>query len=249
MAIAAGVALAPGCAILPPPPTLRRVGLRWWRGTRGTVVMLQFLHALFIPTVTATPTQAPTDVPPCMVKTLHASTSQTCVTNFDGRLRCWGENNKQFQGQCKLGIGDTSNHGNTAGSMGRHLPYIDARATNGAPGVAQFSVGGQGGCFVSTPPLNETKCWGQGAHGYNGGQSNGDIGCSPVNMGVALAPLPVPQGCTVLQVMPAESHSCLLCSDRISVYCWGYGFAGALGGSSATRGGTTNWGSSWPATE
>eukprot|EP00756_Hemistasia_phaeocysticola_P037646 Hpha_TRINITY_DN16710_c4_g2::TRINITY_DN16710_c4_g2_i3::g.77968::m.77968 len=74
---------------------------------------------------TASATQAPTvRPPPCTVKTLHASGFQTCVTDYDGMLRCWGMNRQPSgnYGSCYLGIGDSNNRGDTSGSMGHGLP-------------------------------------------------------------------------------------------------------------------------------
>eukprot|EP00756_Hemistasia_phaeocysticola_P062301 Hpha_TRINITY_DN5731_c0_g1::TRINITY_DN5731_c0_g1_i1::g.147582::m.147582 len=194
---------------------------------------------------TATPTQAPTSVSQCLVERLSVSGSRTCVRNIDGRLRCWGNNGAD----CRLGVGDSTNRGDTPGSMGPYLPFIDVKASNGNPGVSTLSVGQHGACAVTTS-LAETKCWGMGTDGYNGGETTAGVGCSPSDMGAALAALAVPAGCTVLQVLPSSAFSCLLCSDRVSVYCWGSGINGALGsGSTMSRGGTVGWGASWPLTD
>eukprot|EP00756_Hemistasia_phaeocysticola_P052525 Hpha_TRINITY_DN27772_c0_g1::TRINITY_DN27772_c0_g1_i1::g.157168::m.157168 len=199
---------------------------------------------------TLMPSQAPTVMPDCGVVSLHASGHVTCVFNFDGRLRCWGENPSTG---CHLGIGDSTNRGDTSGTMGVDLPFLNLTASNGTPGVAQFSVGTSGACFVSTS-LSETKCWGRGDHGFLGGETNASVGCIASDMGAALASLPVPGSCTVVQIVPTAYHGCLLCSDMVSVYCWGQGSLhvgngdnhGALGaGNLADRGGTPNWGSSW----
>eukprot|EP00756_Hemistasia_phaeocysticola_P040797 Hpha_TRINITY_DN16883_c0_g5::TRINITY_DN16883_c0_g5_i1::g.149006::m.149006 len=46
----------------------------------------------------ASETQAPTVRPPfCTVKTLYVTGRQTCVMDWDGMLRCWGEN-EDWQG-------------------------------------------------------------------------------------------------------------------------------------------------------
>eukprot|EP00756_Hemistasia_phaeocysticola_P047681 Hpha_TRINITY_DN2214_c0_g1::TRINITY_DN2214_c0_g1_i1::g.25411::m.25411 len=189
-----------------------------------------------------TPSQAPTVEEWCAVKILHAAGSQTCVRNFDDTLRCWGRNH-----DCRLGIGDNTNRGTIAGTMGKHLPFIDAKASNGDTTISDFTQGNNGACFTT---LNETKCWGNGASGYHGGETKANVGCTLDQMGASLAALPVPFGCSVLQLVMANRVSCLLCNDRISVYCWGDGTYGALGsGNSASRGGTVGWGSSWPKTD
>eukprot|EP00756_Hemistasia_phaeocysticola_P035487 Hpha_TRINITY_DN16588_c2_g2::TRINITY_DN16588_c2_g2_i1::g.133899::m.133899 len=84
-----------------------------WHNTKAPtpslVTLAHFTLSIF-PTASASPsaspTQAPTAVPlACTVKTLHASDAQTCVTHFDGMLRCWGRNGPA----CRLGIGDSIN--------------------------------------------------------------------------------------------------------------------------------------------
>eukprot|EP00756_Hemistasia_phaeocysticola_P001637 Hpha_TRINITY_DN11153_c0_g1::TRINITY_DN11153_c0_g1_i1::g.28241::m.28241 len=214
-------------------------------GTRGRGVMKTLISGmrhhtlhplLFIIMPMAVVSRAPT----CKIKTLHVCAPQTCVTNVDGRMRCWGLN-----ADCRLGIGDFNNRGDTPGSMGGNLPFINT-TSNGISAAPQFYVGSRGGCSVSSS--GETRCWGDDEYGYNGGETTGDI-CSPSDTGAALA-LPVPTSCRVFQVVLAHRHSCLLCSDRLTVYCWGQGTYGALGsGNTANRGGTPNWGSWWPPTD
>eukprot|EP00756_Hemistasia_phaeocysticola_P035484 Hpha_TRINITY_DN16588_c1_g3::TRINITY_DN16588_c1_g3_i1::g.133896::m.133896 len=120
--------------------------------------------ASFLPTVSATVVP-----PPCAVKTLHVSQDQTCIRNFDHGLACWGRNPST---DCRLGLGDSDNRGDTPGSMGSNLPFIKATASSGDPGVALFSVGVTGGCFVLFPTsLAEPKCFGDGRSGYNGGET------------------------------------------------------------------------------
>eukprot|EP00756_Hemistasia_phaeocysticola_P041896 Hpha_TRINITY_DN16940_c5_g1::TRINITY_DN16940_c5_g1_i1::g.56568::m.56568 len=115
-------------------------------------------------------------------------------------LRCWGRNSDQYA-SCFLGVGDFGNRGGTPGSMGHALSYVDVRATNGDAGVQQVSIGCAGGCATSA--LNETKCWGRGDYGNTGGEAKVNVGCLSSDMGTALAFLPVPRGCTVLQVVMA----------------------------------------------
>eukprot|EP00756_Hemistasia_phaeocysticola_P001638 Hpha_TRINITY_DN11153_c0_g1::TRINITY_DN11153_c0_g1_i2::g.28243::m.28243 len=200
-------------------------------GTRGRGVMKTLisgmrhhtLHPLLFIIMPMAVVSQTSPVQLCPIKTLHASAHQTCVTNADGRMRCWGWNK-----DCRLGIRDSNNRGDATGSMGVNLPFIDT-TSNGTSAAPQFYVGSRGGCSVSSS--GETRCWGDDEYGYNGGETTGDI-CSPSDTGAALLPVPTAaqqRPCTVFQVVLAHRHSCLLCSDRLTVYCWGQGEYGALG--------------------
>eukprot|EP00756_Hemistasia_phaeocysticola_P027606 Hpha_TRINITY_DN16126_c1_g2::TRINITY_DN16126_c1_g2_i1::g.8493::m.8493 len=203
-------------------------------------------------------TQAPTGG--CAVRTLHATSGRTCVINFDNTLRCWGQNDAST---CQLGIGDSSNRGDSTGSMGHGLPFVNVSlrpwyATQmswdygaGSIAIPQLSIGGLGGCVMITPTSGdfEVKCWGDGTTGYNGGETTADIGCSTTDVMPSI-PVPVSMSCIAVQIVSTSSHSCLLCDDQDTVYCWGSGTGGALGGSTGAEGtdnlgGTTGWGSAW----
>eukprot|EP00756_Hemistasia_phaeocysticola_P022855 Hpha_TRINITY_DN15860_c5_g1::TRINITY_DN15860_c5_g1_i28::g.190266::m.190266 len=198
-------------------------------------------------------TQSPTVEPPfCTIKTLHASGRTTCVTDFDNKLRCWGANSDPFYGTgtdaltCVLGLETTDNRTDL---MGHGLPYVDVPASNGTAGVGELSIGVINVCAM-TVALNELKCWGHGSWGGTGVAGYAKVGCTAGDMGTNIVSMPIPGGCTVLQFVAAYSHSCLLCSDRVTVYCWGGGSWGSLGsGSSSARGNTANWADTWPATD
>eukprot|EP00756_Hemistasia_phaeocysticola_P035868 Hpha_TRINITY_DN16609_c5_g1::TRINITY_DN16609_c5_g1_i1::g.178667::m.178667 len=118
--------------------TTTRVGFTpTWTTTRRhcLLVYLAFFQVGMCgaPPPTVSPSFSPTQSPKpfCTVKRLHASGSHTCVTDFDGFLRCWGQNDV-----CQLGIGDSDNHGGTPGSMGGNLSFVNVVASNGVAGVA-----------------------------------------------------------------------------------------------------------------
>eukprot|EP00756_Hemistasia_phaeocysticola_P053163 Hpha_TRINITY_DN28584_c0_g1::TRINITY_DN28584_c0_g1_i1::g.18555::m.18555 len=108
----------------------------------------------------------------CTVLNVYANNKQTCVMAMNGAgaaMRCWGQNTNE----CYLGIGDATNRGGVAGTMGSQLPFIDTETSFGASSsrqVQSFSLGYRGGCFRSTA-LGITKCWGSGSNGYNGGET------------------------------------------------------------------------------
>eukprot|EP00756_Hemistasia_phaeocysticola_P025495 Hpha_TRINITY_DN16008_c3_g9::TRINITY_DN16008_c3_g9_i1::g.120528::m.120528 len=195
----------------------------------------------------------------CTVQSVHTAAQFSCVMYSGGRLRCWGENPADTgSSACFLGIGDSTARGIDAATMGAALPFIDAVASDGVTGVQQVSLGYYGVCFLATPTstsITELRCWGTGTTtwnliGYNGGQTGASLGCSPSDMGTNLAPIPVPSGCSVVQIVLTSFNGVILCSDSVTVYVWGTGGAGQLGtGTSANRGGSANWGASWPAVD
>ena len=65
-------------------------------------------------------TLPPVNVGPGLsVKAVAAGAKHTCAIVDDGRLKCWGKNDR---GQ--LGLGDKASHGNALGSMGSALPFV-----------------------------------------------------------------------------------------------------------------------------
>eukprot|EP00756_Hemistasia_phaeocysticola_P049041 Hpha_TRINITY_DN2346_c0_g1::TRINITY_DN2346_c0_g1_i1::g.489::m.489 len=207
---------------------------------------MKVLVALLMQATTASSTASPTVQPLCTVKSVWAGDSHNCILQFDHNMRCFGGNEN---GQ--LGYGDTTNRGVASNQMGPILPYVDIRA-DGVVGVALGSVGERHGCFTTYSGA-KLKCFGMGDSGRLGSGSTTDIGDGPGEMGgepFGLPTIPVPGACTVHQVQAGRRHNCLLCSDHVSIYCWGQNQDGLLGvGDTTNRGDIGGWSSTWTATD
>ncbi len=104
----------------------------------------------------------------------------TCAILDNGSLKCWGFNNR---GQ--LGLEDTTNRGDTGGSMAA-LTTLDLGAGRT---VTQVSVGDYQGCVVLDN--GKLKCWGRnhyGQLGYDDFTSRGNTAGSMATVANVLFP-------------------------------------------------------------
>jgi alpha-tubulin suppressor-like RCC1 family protein len=82
----------------------------------------------------------------------------TCAIVGDGRVKCWGQNNR---GQ--LGIGTSDVHGLYGQGMGNQLPFVNLGANTKA---ASLAVGREHACALLTD--GHVKCWGANDYGQLG---------------------------------------------------------------------------------
>jgi alpha-tubulin suppressor-like RCC1 family protein len=152
------------------------------------------------------------------VATLGVGEFHSCAVLDDASLKCFGAGNG---GQ--LGLGDALNRGDQPGEMGDALPTVDLGVGRTALHLAftQSDV-----CALLD---DETvKCWGYNFYGVNGNGTTAHLGDGPDEMGDALAPVPLPAGRAIRQVVGGGEHMCVLFEDE-GVRCWGFGGWGQLG--------------------
>jgi alpha-tubulin suppressor-like RCC1 family protein len=104
---------------------------------------------------------------------LCAGEAFSCALSEDGRVKCWGKNDR---GQ--LGLGDTGPRGASPGTMGAGLPAMDLGAGNAA---AQLTCGRAHACALLAS--GALKCWGQNDHGQLGLGDAQDRGGAPETSG------------------------------------------------------------------
>eukprot|EP00756_Hemistasia_phaeocysticola_P009753 Hpha_TRINITY_DN14946_c0_g1::TRINITY_DN14946_c0_g1_i1::g.145077::m.145077 len=185
----------------------------------------------------------------CSVTDVYAGGAHTCARLENKTLRCWGNNTRGVLGQ-----GDTIARGATPATMGIHLPPVPVEASSGSTEVLFYTTGGQNelsawGCAVLRHN-NETKCWGNNGLGQLGLGDKVDRGNQPGDIGAALPPVPFPAGCTVVQIGATAYSTCAVCSDGVSLYCWGGNALGILGvGDQTARGDVSGWNTNWAKTD
>jgi alpha-tubulin suppressor-like RCC1 family protein len=165
-----------------------------------------------------------------------------CARLANGQLKCWGYNNL---GQ--LGLGDGTNRGVTAATIGDGLPAVDlgvGRTVWNAVGA--IAAGESHTCVVLD--TRRVKCWGRGDFGQLGlGYNLGAYGGLPGQMGDTLPPIDLGAGKLAVQVAAGQHFSCARLTTG-EVKCWGYNANGQLGlGDALPRGYLNDMGAALPA--
>lgn len=141
--------------------------------------------------------------------------SSTCVINNRNEVKCFGDNSA---GQ--LGIGSTSNFGDSLGEMGNNLGLVNL----GSKKVIDLDSGARHQCALLDN--GDVKCWGLNEAGQLGQGNTNNIGDSFGEMGSELKAVPLGTGAIALAV--GGHHSCVVTSSR-HVKCWGLNSSGQLG--------------------
>lgn len=113
------------------------------------------------------------------VKAVTSMFDHACAILSNDKVKCWGYNNS---GQ--LGLGDTTNRGDTSGQMGDSLAYVDLGAVGGVK-VSGLAGGHTHSCAYFTN--DKFKCWGNGWPGVLGAGNNDPLGAQAGEMGTSLA--------------------------------------------------------------
>lgn len=137
-------------------------------------------------------------------------TDHTCALLDDGRVQCWGRNDR---GQ--LGLGDTENRGDEVGEMGAALPFVDL-----GDGVAAIAITCGGSYSCALLGTGGVKCWGNNAAGQLGQGDTEDRGDEPGEMGDALPVIDLGTSRSVVEIDAGYRHMCVLFDDG-QVKCWG----------------------------
>ena len=155
-----------------------------------------------------------------------AGGDHVCAILDDGSIKCWGAG--VFGG---LGLGSTSAHGDTPGTMGDNLLAVDLGTGRNAKAIA---VGGSHTCAILDN--DSIKCWGDNGAGQLGLGDTNRRGDQPGEMGDALPAVDLGTGRTARSVSAGDKHTCAVL-DNGAAKCWGLGFYGELGqGDTKNRG-------------
>eukprot|EP00756_Hemistasia_phaeocysticola_P030298 Hpha_TRINITY_DN16281_c4_g10::TRINITY_DN16281_c4_g10_i2::g.14928::m.14928 len=205
--------------------------------------LLMILYAVHI-VLSSTPFPSTPPVPFCAVEEVFLGSTSSCVKYYEGFIKCFGTGSRG-----RLGTESTNNVGDAAGEMGLALPQIDIAFSDGSTRIGLWAVGKTFVCSVGAD-INEIKCFGKGGVGQLGDGSTTDRGGWSGSMGSSLPAVGLPSGCTVIQIESGESHTCVLCSDRTLMYCWGGNVNGRLGvGDTTNRGDVAGWEAAWAPTD
>ncbi|MFY1825267.1 cadherin-like domain-containing protein [Myxococcus fulvus] len=153
------------------------------------------------------------------VKSVFAAGSTTCTVFTDGRLKCWGLNNK---GQ--LGLEHTDNRGDgRAFKLMSNLPFVRV-----GTGLRVSTMGLGEGFSCALLEGGSVKCWGDNEAGQLGLGDTRRRGDGDGEMGDALPAVDLGAGRTAKALSGGFEHMCAILDDG-SVKCWGANEAGRLG--------------------
>ncbi len=156
---------------------------------------------------------------------VSAGFGQACALLDNGTVKCWG-----FNGDSRLGLGDTNNRGDAAAEMGDNLPTINLGTGRTATAV---SVGD--GHMCATLDNAGLKCWGLNPSGQLGLGDTTTRGTSGGQMGDNLPVVDLGTGRTATAITTGAGTCARL--DDGTVKCWGLNDHGQLGqGDTANRG-------------
>ena len=139
-----------------------------------------------------------------------ASSSHSCATLGDGRLRCWGKNSEGM-----LGYGNTD-------PVGDDEPPSAAGDVDVGGMVDRVGLSLTHTCVVLD--TGAVRCWGSGTTGLGYGTPFEDLGDDEVPADVGDVEL----GATAVDIVAGTLHTCALLGGG-DVKCWGDGSGGVLG--------------------
>ena len=143
-----------------------------------------------------------------------------CALLNNSTVKCWGRNDAGFG---YLGLGDTNNRGQTAGTMGDNLPTVDLGTGRT---VRYIAAATRHTCAILDN--SRVKCWGDGQDGALGSGDITDRGNNPTDMGDNLAYVDLGTNRQALELSMGLRSSCALL-DGGDVKCWGFNSNGELG--------------------
>ena len=165
--------------------------------------------------------------------------ASTCAIADGGDVRCWGQNANNFSdcSACnggQLGLGDTTDRGSSANSMGANLPDVDLGA-----GRTALSIVGGSAHRCALLDNKTVKCWGDNQYAELGLGDTISRGGSPNTMGSALPTVFLGAGRTAKSIWAGRSATCVR-TDTDALRCWGYNHDGELGVGDANNRGDTH---------
>lgn len=150
--------------------------------------------------------------------------AHTCALLQDGRVKCWGGNERG-----ELGLGDVTNRGTGAlddPGMGDALPAVDLGTGRTATSLA---AGQRHTCALLDN--GQVKCWGNNEYGELGQGDRRGRGTGwddDPGMGDALTSVDLGADATATAIAAGGRHSCAHL-DNGDVKCWGWNYFGQLG--------------------
>ncbi len=162
-----------------------------------------------------------TAVPVPAARSVVAGSAHTCALLTDGGVACWGDG---FFGQ--LGNGSTDIVGDAPGEVSAVTPIRFSSP------VTELTAGRDHTC--ARLATGSVTCWGAGAFGQTGMDSNHRLGDELGERADLLAPIAL--ALPVLTLDAGATHTCAVLDD-MTLRCWGSGAQGRLGlGDTRTRG-------------
>jgi E3 ubiquitin-protein ligase HERC3 len=157
-----------------------------------------------------------------VVVQVSAGGAHTCALLNNGRVKCWGSNDR---GQ--LGLGHTQSRGKQLGEMGNNLPFVDlGKNIYGEPLEAK-AIEASGSHTCALTEYDVVKCWGHNGQGALGiGSFEENRGEAAKEMGDALPAVNL--GFMSNELLSAGGHhNCV--KTVFGLKCWGYNGDGQLG--------------------
>ncbi|MBT4525917.1 MAG: hypothetical protein HOC24_05140 [Deltaproteobacteria bacterium] len=149
---------------------------------------------------------------------IAAGWDYTCARLDNGSVKCWG-----YNGYGNLGLGDTSNRGDSLDETGDSLPVVDLGTDKTALAIAA-------GAYHTCAVLNDggLKCWGYNGYGGLGVGDNIQRGDGINEMGDNLPIVDLGTSRTAVSVTAGLYYTCARL-DNETTKCWGYNGYGQLG--------------------
>jgi alpha-tubulin suppressor-like RCC1 family protein len=151
-------------------------------------------------------------------KDLTVGSEHACALLDNARVKCWGQSEL---GQ--LGLGDATQRGAAANTMGDALPFVDLGTGRT---VLAISAGDEQTCAILD--THGVKCWGENAAGALGLGDTKNRGSGAGEMGDALPFVDLGTGRTATAIFAGYQRSCALLDDE-TLKCWGNNEDGAMG--------------------
>ncbi len=153
----------------------------------------------------------------------------------DGKVKCWGQNDKGQLGHENNILAGTGKATETA--MGGPLPFLN-EGDGGTQTVDAIAAGDIHTCIIPSG-TNNIQCWGSNKYGVLG-ISHSLIGDNKEELGANLPAVDLNQGVnSVLAVTLGYQHTCAIIDSVAGAKCWGQNQAGQLGiGSKLHKGNT-----------
>ncbi len=163
-----------------------------------------------------------------VIDMIVSSNEQVCAILDNFELKCFGVNSGGT-----LGLGHSDPVGNTVGSMGDNLPYVDLGTNKKVLGLGFANK--ETTCAILDD--ESIKCFGGTSSGTAGQDSQDTIGDGPGEMGDSLSNVYIGGAAAkALKICTADGRSICSLIDQSGtkeVRCWGEGYYGQLGNSSS----------------